>query len=288
MRNLNYQLKQLCFRNRDGSHATQQNRARMLSLTGDQLFKLGFRKMTVHSLKPKHVQALVDSWKLQGLNPGTIKNRMACIRWWAEKVGKSSVIPRDNTLLGIAERQFSSNVSKGKELSEAKLINVKDEHIRMSLELQKEFGLRREEAIKFIPSYADQGNVVILKGSWTKGGKQREIPILSSSQREVLDKAHRLAGKGSLIPSDRNYVKQLKIYERHTAAAGLSKMHGLRHTYAQQRYFMLAGFESPAAGGLKSSELTKEQKLADKEARLIVSKELGHEREQVTTIYLGR
>ena len=158
----------------------------------------------------------------------------------------------------------------------------------MSLELQRAFGLRREEAIKFIPSYADKGSFIILKGTWTKGGKQREIPIYSEYQREVLDKSHRLAGRGSLIPSDRNYIQQLKIYERHTAAAGLSKMHGLRHTYAQQRYHTLAGFESPAAGGLKSNELTNEQKLADRDARLTVSKELGHEREQVTTIYLGR
>jgi len=288
MRQLNYELKLLSIRNRDGSHATQHNRSRMLSLIGNQLFKLGFRKMTVHSLKPKHVQALVDSWKLQGLNPGTIKNRMACIRWWAEKVGKSSVIPRDNTLLGIAERQFSSNVSKGKELSEVNLVKVKDDHVRISLELQRAFGLRREEAIKFIPSYADKGDFIVLKGTWTKGGKQREVPICTDYQREVLGKSHRLAGRGSLIPSDRNYIQQLKIYERHTAAAGLSKMHGLRHTYAQQRYYMLTGFESPAAGGLKSTELTQEQKNIDREARLIVSQELGHEREQVTTVYLGR
>ena len=260
----------------------------MLSLAGNQLFKLGFRKMSVHSLKPKHVQALVDNWKLQGLNPGTIKNRMACIRWWAEKVGKSSVIPRDNTLLGIDESKFSSNESKGKELSEAKLIKVKDEHVRLSLELQKAFGLRREEAIKFIPSYADHENFIRLKKSWTKGGKQREVPICSKYQREILDKAHKLAGKGSLIPSDRNYIQQLKIYERHTAAAGFSKLHGLRHTYAQQRYHTLTGWESPAAGGLISNGLTTKQRKIDQEARLKISKELGHEREQVTTIYLGR
>lgn len=260
----------------------------MLSLTGNQLFDLGFRKMTIHSLKPKHVQSLVDKWKLEGLNPGTIKNRMACIRWWAEKVGKSSVIPRDNSLLGIAERQFSSNVSKGKDFTVQMLTKVKDEHVRISLELQRAFGLRREEAIKFIPSYADKGNSIILKGTWTKGGKQREIPILTVHQREILDKAYKLVGRGSLIPSDRNYIQQLKIYERHTAAAGLSKMHGLRHTYAQERYFALTGFQSPAAGGPKSCELTNEQKYSDKEARLCISKELGHEREQVTTVYLGR
>ena len=213
---------------------------------------------------------------------------MSAIRWWAQKVGKSSVIPRDNSMLGIAERQFSTNVSKSKDISQVKLNNVKDEHVRMSLQLQKAFGLRREESIKFIPSTADKGNFLLLKGSWTKGGKQRNIPILTKHQKNVLEKAHQLAGRGSLIPSNRNYIQQLKIYERHTACAGLSKMHGLRHRYAQQRYLMLTGFEPPSNGGLNSRELTKEQKDIDRSARLTISKELGHEREQVTTIYLGR
>jgi hypothetical protein len=45
MRDLNYQLKTLCQRNRDGSHATQRDRERMLSLIADQLHALGFRGM---------------------------------------------------------------------------------------------------------------------------------------------------------------------------------------------------------------------------------------------------
>ncbi|WP_425050445.1 integrase domain-containing protein [Pseudomaricurvus hydrocarbonicus] len=63
-----------------------------------------------------------------------------------------------------------------------------------SLELQGAFGLRREEAIKFVPAYADQDNRRGLKASWTKGGKAREIPVLTPEQRSVLDRAHRLAG----------------------------------------------------------------------------------------------
>ena len=74
----------------------------------------------------------------------------------------------------------------------------------MSLELQQAFGLRREEAIKFQPSYADHGDRLVLKDSWTKGGKAREIPMLTEAQRELLDRAHRLARLGSLIPSARN------------------------------------------------------------------------------------
>jgi integrase len=164
---------------------------------------------------------------------------------------------------------------------------VRDIHVRMSLELQQAFGLRREEAIKIIPAYADQGDHLTLKSSWTKGGKARTIPIRREEQREVLDRAHRLAGKGSLIPSSRNYVQQLRIYEGHTLRAGLSKMHGLRHAYAQRRYEELTGWKSPAAGGPPSKSLTREQRDQDHHARLTVSRELGHERKEVVSVYLG-
>ena len=51
------------------------------------------------------------------------------------------------------------------------------------------------------------------------------------------------------------------------------------------------GMEFTAAGLLMQSELlliSREQKAIDREARLTISSELGHEREQVTAIYLGR
>ena len=103
----------------------------------------------------------------------------------------------------------------------------------------------------------------------------------------MLDRAHRLAGKGSLIPSNRDYRQQLRIYEGHTIRAGLSKMHGLRHAYAQQRYEELTSWKSPAAGGPPSKSLTREEPDQDHHARLIISRELGHERRQVVSVYLG-
>jgi hypothetical protein len=158
----------------------------------------------------------------------------------------------------------------------------------MSLELQQAFGLRREEAIKFKPSYADRGDRLVLKDTWTKGGKAREIPVRNTAQRAVLDRAHRLAGRGSLIPGHRNYRQQLRIYERHTANAGLSKLHGLRHAYAQQRYEELTGWKSPAAGGPSGSALSASERSLDRQVRLAISEELGHEREAITATYLGR
>jgi len=181
-----------------------------------------------------------------------------------------------------------TNVSKAQRLDDAQLEKVKDGHVRMSLELQRAFGLRREEAIKFIPAYADRGDKLVLKDTWTKGGRAREIPIRTEAQREVLRRAHQLAGRGSLIPSDRRYVQQLRIYERHTAAAGLSKLHGLRHEYAQQRYWELTGWPAPAAGGPRAAQLDPAQRALDRQARQQISRELGHERTNITAIYLGR
>ena len=287
MRELNYQLKQLCRRNRDGSYRTQTDRERQLTLIANQLHTLGYRKMNAQSLKPKHVEALVQHWQKEDISVGAIKNRLSVIRWWAQKVNRQNVVARSNDHYGIPDRQFVTNISKARSVTMKDLDQVRDLHVRMSLELQQAFGLRREEAIKFQPSFADQGDHVKLKASWTKGGKPREIPVRTEAQRLVLGRAQQLAGNGSLIPSSRNYRQQLRIYERHTANAGLSKMHGLRHAYAQQRYQELTGWPAPAAGGPTVKALTPDQKLADKKARQTISGELGHERIQVVGIYLG-
>ena len=72
MRRLNYQLKQLCKQNRDGSYGTQVQRERVLTLIANQLHELGFRQMHAKSLKPKHVEALVKHWLDSGIAIGTI------------------------------------------------------------------------------------------------------------------------------------------------------------------------------------------------------------------------
>jgi integrase len=288
MKNLNYQLKQLCRQNRDGSYSTQSKRAHHLVLIANQLHGLGFQGMNARSLKPKHVDALIKQWLAQDLSTGTIKNRMAVLRWWAQKVDKQNVVARSNDHYGIPNRQFVTNTSKAKTVSAPDLEKIPDPHIRMSLELQQAFGLRREEAIKFQPGFADQGDQLRLKASWTKGGKSRTVPIRTEAQRELLDRIRKQVGSASLIPADRSYVQQLRVYERLTANAGLSRMHGLRHAYAQRRYEELTGWPSPAAGGPTSRQLSSEQKAQDHRARSRISLELGHVRTQILSVYLNR
>jgi hypothetical protein len=200
MDDLTHTLYVLCRRNRDGSLTTQADRLRTLTLASRQLKEAGFRRMRASSLKRKHVDALLERWQAQALSAGTLKNRLAHLRWWAEKVGRESLIPADNARLAIPQRRHVTNENKARRLGD-NLERVSDPHVRMSLTLQQAFGLRREESIKFQPRYADRGDCIALKGSWTKGGRPRTVPITTAEQRTVLDDAHRLVGAGSLIPA---------------------------------------------------------------------------------------
>lgn len=284
------ELVELTNRNRDGSFSTQATRKDVLILVGKQLLEGGFRNLGVQGLKPKHLTHLLERWKAEGLSQGTIKNRFSHLRWAAEKINKASIIPRSNGALGIERRQYVTNRSKAVELTSGDLEKIRDERLRVSIELQRAFGLRREESLKFQPGYAMAAgpDKIQLQSSWTKGGREREIPVRTDYQREVLARAAALAGTGSMIPKEMSYKQRLKQYENATARAGMSKLHGLRHEYAQSRYRELTGWEPPARGGPTSKDLTPEQKAVDQSARLQISQELGHRREAITAIYLGR
>jgi len=288
MKDLNHQIMKLCRQNRDSSFSTQATRSRILDLIANQLHELGFRHMRPTSLKPKHVNALVAHWREQGISTGTLKNRLSALRWWARKVNRESIMPRGNTAYGVGSRTYVAKQSKALTLDNNKLAQINDEYVRMSVRLQAAFGLRRQEAIKFQPNSAVQDNHIKLKSSWTKGGRARTIPITDEDQRRLLEEVKALARGGALIPPQLNYVQQLHRYEKQTAKAGLSRLHGLRHGYAQRRYLELTELVCPVAGGLPSKELNPAQRALDHEARTVISSELGHAREAITAVYLGR
>lgn len=281
---------QLCDRNRDGSFSTQAARRDILSMSARQLVELGVYALPATGLKQKHVNKLLSHWKEEGLSDATLKNRMSHLRWWSEKIGRKGMIPKTNDEMGIGKRKYVTNVSKAVQVTNASLELVNDDRVRLSLELQRAFGLRREESIKFTHAYATSGSPdeIRLKAGWTKGGRARVVPVRNDYQRDVLKRVGEFAGKAALIPKDQEYKEQLKRYENTTNRAGLHKLHGLRHEYAQNRYRELTGWECPVRGGPGVKQLTPEMKAVDRRVRLAISEELGHSREEITAIYLGR
>ena len=55
-----------------------------------------------------------------------------------------------------------------------------------------------------------------------------------------------------------------------------------------QRYEELTGWKAPVAGGPASRSLSSDQRALDMGARETISRELGHSREEITKVYLGR
>ncbi|MFH4258758.1 phage integrase N-terminal domain-containing protein, partial [Acinetobacter baumannii] len=90
-----------CDRNKDGSHTTQANRRAMLSQMTEDLKSLGYKvkDMQPSDLKGRHINALVKKWKEDGKSAGTIKTRMAVVRWWSVQIGKADMV-KDNSTYG--------------------------------------------------------------------------------------------------------------------------------------------------------------------------------------------
>lgn len=288
MKRLEYELKQLLYHNRDGSFVTQAHRKRYLKRFSRELNDLGYNQMHARSLKMKHVHALLKRWREIGLSVGTQKNAVAHLRWWARKIGKDGMIPKSNDDLLNGKRTLIPTQSKAQYLLHSTLRQITNIRMRLSIELQQEFGLRKEESLKFRPSYADHGSYIELKGSWTKGGRKRSIPVISFEQRDLIDRVHVIAGQESLIPAEFSLKQWKKKYEHLLSKHSLRNLHGLRHGYAQRRYRDLAGWNSVFAGGPRREKLTEEQRSIDLRARLQVSQELGHNRIEITDVYLGR
>ena len=293
MDKLTFELRCICKQNRDGSYATQADRWTQLRLIASQLKRLGYRKLSARSLRTNHVKALVKNW-LHGadhdemkVSTGTIKNRMAVLRWWADKVNKQNVVPRTNKELGIPDRQRLPDENKTFSLSKRQL-DALPRHLHLSVRLQQEFGLRREEAAKFIPRKAIGENQIQILASWAKGGRARTIPITTAEQRNLLAEFKQENQNASQIPAHLSYREYIAHLTYHFDKVGIKNAHGLRHRYAQQRYIVLTkGRLPPRMGGKRPSELTAKEQALGLRARLVVSQELGHNREEITRVYLG-
>ena len=101
MRPLHFDLRRLLENDREGSHGSRRARRYVLMQAAETLHGLGYRGLRATGLKGRHIEALLGEWRRQGLSEGTIKNRMAHLRWLARKVGKPGIVRRDNASYGI-------------------------------------------------------------------------------------------------------------------------------------------------------------------------------------------
>lgn len=294
MLQLEFELKKLCRDHRVDGRTTQGDRLELASTIAHDLDASGHHRFSrlkgsSRKLKDKHVRSLVQHWVAKDLSPGTINNRLALLRRVCDWTGRRGVMSKRNADYHDGRRVRHATVSKAVYVKPDVLSRVQNRYARASLRLQVVFGLRRKEALMIQPELADRGNRLVLQGTWTKGKRRREIPLTTQAQREALDHARKVAGKGSLIPPSLSYKAYRDgLWQAACKSIGLTGTHGFRHAYAQARYAAMAGFACPVEGGPKRDEMTAEQLQADDWARSQVAAELGHGRQRVADWYLGR
>lgn len=287
---LQQSIYQILKHNRDGSHETQAARKHILYQVAKELAASQHKLKNMQGFKQKHVRYLNEQWINRHLSNATLKNRNAHLRWLCEKLGKPNLVP-SNEGLGIGQRRYVNNhINKAIDLTKIDCAKITNPNILVQIHLQYYFGLRREESSKFKPHQADKGNYIQLKSSWCKGGRARQVPILTPEARYWLEEAKKLVldSYDSLIPRDKTYIQHRHLYDKQMQMANIKHPHGFRHAFAQTQYKILTGWECPKRGGPTYSQLTREQKRQDKAVRATISKWLGHLRTQVTVNYLGR
>ena len=284
---LQYTIMRLLNINHSSSFATQSDRRHILKKFAGDLISLGYRLPDIHGLKQKHIKAVIKDWQDNGLSSSTIKNCAAVLRHLCDRINKRNIMPT-NEQLNISKRVYLPKINRA--LVNPDFSKVSNMYIKISLEMQRVFGLRREESLKLKPHLADKGEKLVLLSTWCKGGRARQIPILTEEQRYWIQQAKNLTQRTeySLIPQNKTYIQHRNVYDKQALRAGLRNLHGLRHAYAQKRYEQLTGWAAPINGGFKAKQLTTEQRKTDFEARMILTEELGHSREQITVNYLGR
>lgn len=173
------------------------------------------------------------------------------------------------------------------------LMEKGDERAAAAASLAREFGLRMREASlldarKALRQADRYGRINITAG--TKGGRgkgvDRWVPV-SKSGRGALKFAKGLQGTRSNLIPDTHSWRQWKdalewTWRKTSAETGAGKFHDLRAAYACDRYTEITGRPAPVVAGERLVD-----KEVDREARQIISQELGHGRIDVVASYIG-
>ncbi len=279
------QLDKLFRHNRQGSYLTRKRYYEgMKRFCAFLALVFHLKKLT--NISGKHLVAYVEYMQLSGKSANTIKTELAGIRFWHDKMDAKYRLPSNNQLGIELERRRFGGVDRTwtppefNRLLMAALAEDRYDYI-LAFYLARYPGLRVHECFRIDTAIAEDAlrkEAITIKG---KGGKVRTVPIneqIAIVLREQLhrtERGHKLLVPDNMPTDDAIYGVQkfLLDHRKELRDEGDERpltFHGLRHTYAAEQYQRRVDAGTP--------ELT---------AHFEVSKLLGHERPDVTDIYLA-
>lgn len=205
--------------------------------------------------------------------------------------------PKDE--LGISRSNIRETVPTGLDANQVKSVSdqLATDYPRTAatIAIERNLGLRAREAALMNCKVAlreaeKHGYVNVTEG--TKGGRgnhiDRHVPVTKPEQLEALRQAAAVQGNArNLIEPGKTWISHYEHnrYVLNQYQGEIDKQHDLRAAYACQRYEELTGCKAPVC---REAEDPKPGREADRNARMTISKELGHNRIDVTNSYLGR
>jgi len=269
--------------NRQGSYKTRERYAeaflRFCRYIGDE-----FRVQKLKNIAPKHVRAYVEDMQSRGLSASTIKTDLAAIRFWHEQVPEAQNVLPMNAELNLERRSFGKTDRTWSEREFNLFLLIchnagRDDYVAIA-SLARYCGLRIHECFRIDTATAAQAvkfGAITIKG---KGGKIRTVPIDDavsarlSAMLEVTPRGQKLfVAQG--VPTDKainafqDFIRKHRDEFRDPDNDSRLTCHGLRHSYAVEQYVHFSN------------------QMPDIAAKREVSARLGHNRADVTNIYLA-
>jgi len=233
----------------------------------------------------KHISAYASYMKMKGLSASTIKTDLAAVRFWHDQIPNAKNKLPTNANLKLERRTFGRVDRTWSNAEFSKMIVVcwkysREDYVAM-LYLARYVGLRIHECLRIDTATAKDAvrkMAITFKG---KGGKIRTVPILESIRTElekmlaVTKRGHKLfVPDGVRTDYAKQCLERFIIVHRDEVRDEDSDrhmvFHGLRHNYAVEQYLLLI------RKGYTDSQACKQ-----------VSQWMGHNREEITRIYLA-
>ena len=279
------QLDKLARHNRQGSFRTKDRYYGAMKRFCSYLAHR-YRLQKLVNISGKHLVSYVAHMQMTGKSASTIKTDLAAIRFFHDLMDAKYRLPANDELgIELERRRFGQadrtwTPPEFNRLLAAALAEDRYDYV-LAFYLARYAGLRIHECCRIDTAIAEgalRESAITIKG---KGGKVRTVPIndaIAVALREQLRRTER--GHKLLVPDDMptheaiyRIQKFLLDHRKELRDKGDDRpltFHGLRHTYAAEKYQELVD------SGM--SELS---------AHLAVSQFLGHERPDVTDIYLA-
>ncbi len=281
--NLVHQLHKVQRHNRQGSYKTRERYYQAMLRFCSYLAE-HWRLQKLSNISEKHIHAYVGFMKESGKSASTIKTDLSGIRFFHDKMSEAKNNLPDNSELNLSRRKLTG-IPRAWSFSEfnkmlAICIKQNREDYALALSLAYYVGLRIHECVRIDTKTASEAvktSIITVKG---KNGKIRSVPINETVKilfEKLLISIER--GEKLIVPKDTpthlyiNALQKFISYHRKSISGERDNpltFHGLRHSYAQNEY--------RKALAENSNEYS---------ARLKISMLLGHEREDVTLVYLA-